>query len=104
MTSMCFVAVTCPKCKHGWEIMIHLSICTWLNPEAINDFYNNGCQAECPKCKAFIPVHYDVLINCRRGMFILNTASKLYDLRYTFYDWGIIDFEGKVVNLGPSDG
>ncbi len=84
--------------------MIHLSICTWLNPDAINDIYNNGCQAECPKCKSHIPVHYTVLINCQRGMFYLDTSRNLFDLRYTLYDWGIVDFEGTVVNLGRSDG
>ncbi len=83
--------------------MVYLSICTWLNPDIIKDFYNAGCQVVCPECNRSIPVYNRVLINCPRGMFFLNTANNLYDLRYTLYDWGIVDFEGTVVNWGLGD-
>ncbi|MHA1952227.1 MAG: hypothetical protein ACW987_20510 [Candidatus Thorarchaeota archaeon] len=74
------------------------------NPDLIKDFYDTGCHVVCPNCNRSIPVHYQVLINCPRGMFLLNTARNLYDLRYALYDWGVVDFDGAVVNLEPSDG
>lgn len=75
-----------------------LSICTWLNPELVKSLYDHGIHIICPKCGTPIRVCYSLLMNCPKGMFYLDTAQDLFELRYKLYEWGVVDFEGNVAS------
>jgi len=55
------------------------SINTWLNPELIIKILKNEYYFTCENCGQKIFLNTDILINCSRGIFYINTAAKLED-------------------------
>ncbi|MHA2141772.1 MAG: hypothetical protein ACXADF_08705 [Candidatus Thorarchaeota archaeon] len=98
MTSFSTVLAECPQCSHQWNAPIFRSLCTWLNPKLVKDLYENGSHIECPDCGMSIQVHQNILVNCPKGMFYLDTSEDIFDMRCKLYEWGVVNLDGEVVN------
>ncbi|MFX0107928.1 MAG: hypothetical protein ACFE7R_06580 [Candidatus Hodarchaeota archaeon] len=99
MTSFDCVKTDCPRCSHIWNAVIIRSICTWLNPGLVKKFFDHGSTITCPKCEANIRIHSNILVSCPSGSFWIDTADDMTNIKFKFYEAGIVDFEGEVVNL-----
>ena len=97
MTTFNTLETICPVCGHKWGATICMSICTWLNPSIVQQIYEKGTLIECPECDAAIHVQYNLLVNCRSGMFYLNTGQDIFNIRYQLYLWGVVDLEGNII-------
>ncbi|MHA2356830.1 MAG: hypothetical protein ACXADC_16790 [Candidatus Thorarchaeota archaeon] len=45
-----------------------------------------------------IQVHQNILVNCPKGMFYLDTSEDIFDMRCKLYEWGVVNLDGEVVN------
>ena len=99
MTTLQSQIVTCPKCHQEFTAVYYPSICTWLNPELIQEIYDAGYNAECLHCGKKLPIIGNILINAPGGMFFLNTGMELKDVREILRQSGLIDDEGQVLNM-----
>ena len=63
MTTLLSEIIICPVCKKETKVLYYPSICTWLNPELIQEIYDEGYHATCVHCNAKLPIVGDILIN-----------------------------------------
>ena len=102
MTSLIRVDLTCPKCSHPWTTTFHASICTWLDPELVDDLYRNGVRISCPSCQTDFQANASILINGPAGMFWLDTGQELEVIRRILRESGVVDGEGNPVPGRPT--
>lgn len=98
MTTMKSVDLECPKCGEPFTGVFYPSICTWLNPELIQEIHDIGYTVQCPKCQERVPIETEVLINAPIGMFLLNTGLNLPEIRRTLDQAGLIGEDGRIMD------
>jgi hypothetical protein len=101
MTTMEMVSIICPKCQNKWREVFHPSICTWLNPELMKKLYDETYQVQCPHCGFKMRVESKILVNCPRGMFMLDVGQNLDNIRHILRKYGIVNEKGEVINSRP---
>lgn len=103
MTTIKVQEIVCPRCGHEWTETFNPSICTWINPELVQEIYDKVWTIKCEKCNLEIRVRGTILINCPRGMFYLDLGQELEDIRQIFTNYGIVNQTGEVVNLRANE-
>ena len=96
MTTFNDLPAACPSCGHHFTITYSPSICTWLNPELIQQIYDRGYKALCPECGHLIPLAGSILINAPMGMFMLDLGQELSLIREILENVHLMDENGKV--------
>jgi hypothetical protein len=95
------VSIICPKCHNRWNETFHPSTCTWLNPELVKKIYDSPSQVQCPHCGFKMRVETKILINCPKGMFMLDVGQNLGNIRHILRQYGIVNEKGDVINTRP---
>lgn len=98
MTTMNSVNLKCPGCGEPFTGVYYPSICTWLNPELIQEIHDIGYTVECPHCQKRVPIEAEILINAPIGMFLLDTSLNLPQIRHALDLAGLIGEDGRVMN------
>ncbi|MGY5851973.1 MAG: hypothetical protein RTU92_00230, partial [Candidatus Thorarchaeota archaeon] len=88
MTTIQAVKLVCPGCKMEFVGMFHPSICTWLDPDAIQEMYDKGYGITCTKCNHKVPVRTDLVVNAPSNMWIFDTGQDLATTRHFLEDIG----------------
>ena len=99
MTTLLSEIIICPDCKKETKVLYYPSICTWLNPELIQEIHDEGYHATCVHCSAKLPIVGEILINTPQGMFMLNTRLRTEIVRSILRQAGIVDEKGKVLDI-----
>ena len=99
MTTLLSEIIICPACKKETKVLYYPSICTWLNPELIQEIYDEGYHAKCVHCSTKLPIVGEILINAPRGMFMLNTGLRTENIRSILKQTGIVNDRGKVIDI-----
>jgi DNA-directed RNA polymerase subunit RPC12/RpoP len=101
MTTIEMVSIICPQCQNKWRETFHPSICTWIDPELVKKLYDEPDQVQCPHCGFRMRVEAKILINCPKGMFLLDVGHNLDNIRHILHRFGIVNEKGEVVNVRP---
>ena len=99
MTTLLSEIIICPVCKKETKVLYYPSICTWLNPELIQEIYDEGYYAKCAHCSTKMPIVGNILINAPRGMFMLDTGLRNEIIRTILKQAGIVDEKGQVLDI-----
>ncbi|MFX0108697.1 MAG: hypothetical protein ACFE7R_10455 [Candidatus Hodarchaeota archaeon] len=98
MTTIQALQLICPQCKSEFVGMFHPSICTWHDPEAIQELYDKGYGIDCLNCGFRVPIRTQVVINAPSRMFLLDAGLPQKKIKEILEDVGLIDDNGKVLN------
>ena len=63
--------------------------------------YDETYQVQCPHCGFRMRVETNILINCPRGMFLLDVGQSLDNIRQILRKYGIVNTKGEVINARP---
>lgn len=96
LTRIVSKVMTCTNCKNKFSVMYEQSITVWLDPELITKLLEEDFCFTCPNCKTNVLLCAEILINCRKEMFIVNTCTSKEKLREKFIESKVIDKNGKV--------
>ncbi len=99
MTTIRAVKLFCPECRTEFVGIYHPSICTWLDPDAIQEMYDRGYAITCTECNFKVLIKTTVIINAPSNMWTFDTGQDLATTRHFLEDIGLIDDNGKVVPI-----
>ncbi len=96
MTTFNDLPATCLNCGHHFTVTFSPSICTWLNPELIQQIYDRGYNAWCPRCRHLIPLAGSILIKAPTGVFMIDLGQGLESIREILEAAHLIHENGQV--------
>ena len=69
-----------------------------MNPEIVEKILNDEFFYECPNCGELVHLDADILINCRKGIFSINTGQSRQKKWDIFLKNGVINEKGEVLS------
>jgi hypothetical protein len=96
MTSYSFIKIDCP-CGKSINASYPISICTWLNPNLIEEFLEGTLfSAKCKSCDQVIKIKTSVLMNTPRGMWYISTNKDSNTIKTFFILTDVMNGDGRV--------
>ena len=89
---------TCSECQTDNVVETEDSITTWLYPELVQKILDDGYYFECKNCGVKNKIFKQILVNARKGMFMMDTSASLEIKKQQLIDYGVIDENGNILN------
>lgn len=87
----------CSECKTINTVETQDSITTWLYPELVQKILDDGYYFECENCGTKNKIVKQILVNTRKGMYMMDTGDDLNFNKQQLIDYGVIDEEGNIL-------
>ncbi|MHA1125642.1 MAG: CpXC domain-containing protein [Candidatus Heimdallarchaeota archaeon] len=88
---------TCSECNTITTVETHDSITTWLYPDLVQKILDDGYYFECTNCGYKYKIVKDILINTRKGIFMMDTGASLEFNKQQLVKYGVIDEQENIL-------
>ena len=88
----------CSECKTINSVETQDSITTWLYPKLVQKILDDDYYFECANCGTRNKIVKQILVNTRKGMYIMDTGADLEFNKQQLIDYGVIDENGNILN------
>ena len=97
MTRTMEYEVTCSQCNTINNVETEDSITTWLYPDLVQKILDDGYYFECTNCGYKYKIITDIVVNTRKGMFMMDTGASLEYNKLQSVKYGVIDEQENIL-------
>ena len=97
MTRIMVHEFTCSQCNTINNVETEDSITTWLYPDLVQKILDDGYYFECTNCGYKYKIVKDILVNTRKGMFMMDTGASLEYNKQQLVKYSVIDEQENIL-------